>query len=223
MISVLKEKKHTQILLLHRVSIVYLILRSLFLQLFHRPIVIVHCLQAFADPPLSPVVSLSSGWAPEVAMGSRIKSFFFGKSSPSPSPSEPQQRQRLQQRRPGNPKLKGQSYDAAVAAEAPVQGSYPVAGNGPNVVEEIQRSRARRDKGMDARRQSVHPSIAAPLDIARYREGPAERPRTAPYTGEPGAGYTATTNNGGRTLSGFTMKSPPTFFNSGRAARPWKT
>jgi hypothetical protein len=135
-------------------------------------------------------------------MGSRFKNLFFGKSAAS-SPR-------------GNPNLKGYAYDKAVASEPPVKGSYPVAGNGPNVLEEIQRSRARRD----TRRQSRNSSIAPPPpNVPRQREEPIERPRTAPHNGAPGGGHTDTAapkNASWRTRSGFSMKSPPSFLSSNR-------
>jgi hypothetical protein len=134
-------------------------------------------------------------------MGSRFKNLFFGKSSAAS--------------RGGNPSLKGYSYDKSVASEPPVKGSYPVAGNGPNVLDEILRSRARRD----TRRQSRNSSIAPPPHVPRQREEPIERPRTAPHNGAPGGGYTDTAapkNASGRTRSGFSMKSPPSFFSSNR-------
>ncbi|KAE8447214.1 hypothetical protein EG329_011045 [Mollisiaceae sp. DMI_Dod_QoI] len=125
---------------------------------------------------------------------SRLKSLFFGKSTAI-----------------GNPNLKGQSYDKAVARDPPVQGSYPVAGNGPNVLEEIQRSRARRD--------TERQSSAAPAPIVpRYREEPVERPRTAPNNGQRGSVGSVNHNGSvnGRTRSGFSMKSPPNFFSTSR-------
>ncbi|KUJ06413.1 uncharacterized protein LY89DRAFT_412204 [Mollisia scopiformis] len=127
---------------------------------------------------------------------SRLRNLFFGKSN-------------------GNSNIRGQSYDAAVARDPPVKGSYPVAGNGPNVLEEIQRSRAKRD----TRRQSA---VAAAPNVPRYREDPIERPRTAPNDGHR-RGLGSVNSNGsanvngnsnGRTRSGFSMKSPPSFFSS---------
>ncbi|RYP40531.1 hypothetical protein DL767_001660 [Monosporascus sp. MG133] len=67
--------------------------------------------------------------------------------------------------------LKSQAYEATVAANPPILGSFPVAGNGVNVIEEFQRA---------------HPSINQPLPkpsaprllVPRLRS--RERPRTAP-------------------------------------------
>lgn len=144
-------------------------------------------------------------------MGSRLKRLFFGKSS-SPSSSSSSSS--------SNPNLKGKSYDSVVALDPPVKGSYPVAGNGPNVLDELQRSRPKRDA---SRRQSVASSRAAAAaapapTVPRYPEDIIERPRTAPHNGKPGGGYTPGGRNDthGRTRSGFSMKSPPHFLSSSR-------
>ncbi|RDW80946.1 hypothetical protein BP5796_05644 [Coleophoma crateriformis] len=140
-----------------------------------------------------------------------LRSFFSRKptnsSSPSTSPSQSQPRSNSN----AAPtkvrkftKLKGKSYDSSVAREPPVKGSYPVAGNGPNVFEEIQRSRARRD----SRSQSISTGYAEPPTIPRWREDVVERPRTAPHNGLPSGQSNETTD---RTMSGFAAKSPPSF------------
>jgi len=122
-------------------------------------------------------------------MGSRIKSFFFGKSSSN-----------------GNANLRGQSYDSAIALDPPLKGSYPVAGNGPNVLEEIQRTRAKR--------LSTAASVAPAPSVSRRRDDTEPRPRTAPHNGEPGGGIkNGGSHKRGRTMSGFSMKSPPSIFN----------
>jgi len=112
-------------------------------------------------------------------MGSRIKSFFLGNNGKNPAT------------RKSNPRLQGQPYDSAVALEPPLKGSYPVTGNGPNVLDEIQRARAKRDSN----RRSI--SAAVPPNISRRREDAPVRPQTAPGDG-PAAdtGYTR-----GRTFS----------------------
>ncbi|KAG9242061.1 hypothetical protein BJ878DRAFT_426738, partial [Calycina marina] len=40
--------------------------------------------------------------------------------------------------------LKAQAYDNQVASDAPIRGTFPVAGNGPNVLSELQKSHMRR-------------------------------------------------------------------------------
>ncbi|KAH8594444.1 hypothetical protein B0O99DRAFT_595378 [Bisporella sp. PMI_857] len=105
--------------------------------------------------------------------------------------------------------LKAQAYEAQVAAEPPIKGSYPVAGNGPNVLEDLQRSHARR--------QSVSSAAPAPVvPLHRDARPQNERPRTAPHNGEPGGGYQSATPaidfTYERTRSGFSVKSHPGFF-----------
>jgi hypothetical protein len=140
-------------------------------------------------------------------MGSRIKSFFFARSNSNNNSSSAN----LQDAKP---------YDSIAASDPPVTGSYPVAGNGPNVLllEEIQRNRPKR-------RQSTSSSIiAAPSpNIPRRREDLLiQRPRTAPHNGTPGGGHAKSKSEkatNGRTLSGFSMKSPPSIFNSNSSRR----
>ena len=147
-----------------------------------------------------------------------IKSLFFGGKSSSSSSSSSSLPPTT-----GSNQLKGYSYDSAVALDPPLKGTYPVAGNGPNALEEIQRSRPRAKK--DGRQSitipaymlptSPSPSAATPPNVPRYREETHERPRTAPHNGRSGGGYKASANDD-RTRSGFSMKSPPSFFGSGR-------
>ncbi|KAL5330433.1 hypothetical protein ACEPPN_003961 [Leptodophora sp. 'Broadleaf-Isolate-01'] len=115
-----------------------------------------------------------------------------------------------------NHRVKGHSYDSAIALDPPVKGSYPVAGNGPNVLEEIQRSRAQRETS-SARRQT---SVAAYPNVPRYREDIIERPRTAPNGGTADGGDNKRSSKSGsgswtgRTRSGFSTKSPPSIFRT---------
>jgi hypothetical protein len=129
-------------------------------------------------------------------MGSRIKRLFFGKFSSS-----------------SNPNLKSKSYDSAIALDPPVQGSYPVAGNGPNVLGDIQQSRSKTEA---TRRSSAIGANSAAPTVPRVPEDIIERPQTAPHNGRPGGGYTfgGAKDTSGRTRSGFTMKSPPAIFSS---------
>ncbi|KAH8651552.1 hypothetical protein BGZ60DRAFT_187634 [Tricladium varicosporioides] len=99
--------------------------------------------------------------------------------------------------------LQSQSYDSAVALAPPVKGSYPVAGNGPNVLDEIQRTRAKRQ----SQAGSIAPNTSRRRDDIPKIPVPT-RPQTAPHTGGPGGGHAH-----GRTRSGFSMKSPPSFFS----------
>lgn len=135
-------------------------------------------------------------------MGSRFfKSLFFGSNNNS------------------SPLKSGSgSYDSTTALEPPVKGSYPVAGNGPNVEETLQRARVRREaKQNEGRTNTIEGSIVSRrASITRTQsdtttQGHAQRPRTAPHNGETG-GYVVAKTDDGRTRSGFSMKSPPSFF-----------
>ncbi|RDW69821.1 hypothetical protein BP6252_08841 [Coleophoma cylindrospora] len=139
-----------------------------------------------------------------------LRSLFSRKPTNSTSPSSSQPQSHPRSNSNSGPtkvrkftQLKGKSYDSSVALEPPVKGSYPVAGNGPNVFEEIQRSRARRD----SRSQSISTGYAEPPTIPRWREDVQERPRTAPHSGLPSGQSNETTD---RTMSGFTA-TPPSF------------
>jgi hypothetical protein len=133
-------------------------------------------------------------------MGSRLKKL-FGKSSSTSS----------------NPNLRGSSYESTIALDPPVKGSYAVAGNGPNVLDELQRLRLKREAAERQRIVDTNTPAPAPT-IPRYREEFIERPRTAPHNGRAGGVYTSESNNDthGRTSSGFSLKSPPHFNSSKR-------
>lgn len=119
----------------------------------------------------------------------------------------------------GHPNLKAQAYDSAIALEAPVRGSYPVAGNGPNVFDEIQRSRAKRDRNRQSTISRVplayNPIAEPPPDISRWRQATHDRPQSAPHNGRPGGGYSDAVAEG-MTRSGFAKRTPPVFPNAAR-------
>lgn len=148
---------------------------------------------------------------------SRLKNLFFGKFSGNTNSNSNISSNR-------NPK--SQSYETAVARSPPVKGSYPVAGNGPNVLEEIQRSRAKRNTQQQsaaatAEADSAEADSAEAPSVPRFRAQTVERPRTAPNNSPRGTiGSVNLNGNGsssnGRTRSGFSMKSPPNFFSNGR-------
>jgi len=104
--------------------------------------------------------------------------------------------------------LKAQAYDSHVAADPPIQGTYPVAGNGPNVLDDLQRSHVRRT--------SVSSAAPSPF-VPRSRD---ERPQTAPYSGFPWGGrrnsLPTSDNASERTRSGFSMSS--TFLSNRRSS-----
>ncbi|CZT11331.1 uncharacterized protein RCO7_01320 [Rhynchosporium graminicola] len=112
-----------------------------------------------------------------------------------------------------NPHIKGLPYDSAIALDPPVKGSYPVTGNGPHVLEDIQRSRTQKVSS-SARRPS---GAAPPPNVPRYRDDTIPRPQTAPNDG--GLHNNRRSRGGslswvGRTSSGFSSKSPPSVFRS---------
>lgn len=140
-------------------------------------------------------------------MGSRFKGLFSGKGASNVDDH-----------------LRGQPYDTAVAADPPVKGTYPVGGNGPNVLEEIQRARSERQSQATS---TTGASIAGPAyadaapapSVPRYPESEHPRPRTAPHSGEPGGGrQRATKSKNGRSPSDPSTKPPPSFFSTGRRA-----
>jgi len=125
----------------------------------------------------------------------------------------------------GNRNLKVQAYDSAIALDAPVRGSYPVAGNGPNVFDEIQRSRAKKGakrRSTISRAPSIRRSIAEPPpDIPLFKSATIfDRPQTAPHNSVPRARYNIGVE---RTSSGFSTKSPPTFYFAARCNTPQST
>ncbi|KAK2672476.1 hypothetical protein RAB80_012555 [Fusarium oxysporum f. sp. vasinfectum] len=74
--------------------------------------------------------------------------------------------------------LKGQAYNSTVASIPPVQGTYPVAGNGPNVLDQLQRAARKRSQ---AQLSTVSQDPAAPPPmVPRFRGPSPSRPTTAP-------------------------------------------
>jgi len=102
-------------------------------------------------------------------------------------------------RKSNSSNLKAQAYDSHVASDPPIRGTFPVAGNGPNVLDDLERSHIRRT--------SVS-SVAPPPDVPRTRY---ERPRTAPQNGLPTSDSTSE-----RTWSGISMNFPSGFLSNRR-------
>lgn len=102
-------------------------------------------------------------------MGSRFKLFFWNNNSSKYQKS--------------NPHLRGHSYDDAVALDPPLKGSYSVAGNGPDIVGEIQRAQAARAKRLSNSGHTPTRSLASQHVISRVDNVPLDRPRTAPENG----------------------------------------
>ncbi|KAF5539249.1 hypothetical protein FMEXI_8991 [Fusarium mexicanum] len=74
--------------------------------------------------------------------------------------------------------LKGQAYNSTVASIPPIQGTYPVAGNGPNVLDQLQRAARKRSQ---AQLSTVSQDPAAPPPMVHRFRGPSpSRPTTAP-------------------------------------------
>lgn len=74
--------------------------------------------------------------------------------------------------------LKGQAYNSTVASIPPIQGTYPVAGNGPNVLDQLQRA-ARKRSQAQLSTVSQDPTAPPPM-VPRFRGPSPSRPTTAP-------------------------------------------
>ncbi|KAH7179180.1 uncharacterized protein B0J16DRAFT_167396 [Fusarium flagelliforme] len=77
--------------------------------------------------------------------------------------------------------VKGQSYNATVASIPPIQGTFPVSGNGPNVLDQLQRAARKRSQAQlstVSRDDYGHDSIAPPPMVPRFHG--QSRPTTAP-------------------------------------------
>ncbi|KAJ4251979.1 hypothetical protein NW762_011280 [Fusarium torreyae] len=78
--------------------------------------------------------------------------------------------------------LKGQAYNSTVASIPPIQGTYPVAGNGPNVLDQLQRAARKRSQAqlsMVSQEVDIDPAAPPPL-VPRFRGFSPSRPTTAP-------------------------------------------
>jgi hypothetical protein len=122
------------------------------------------------------------------AMGSRIKNFFLGKNDNNYNHNH-NLTSKYHITNTSNPHFRGQSYNDVVALEPPLTGSYPVLGNGPNVVNEIQQAQKAQAQEARAKRLSKPGSISArstasPHVVRRVDDAPIPaRPRTAPGNG----------------------------------------
>ncbi|KAF9781074.1 hypothetical protein IL306_014114 [Fusarium sp. DS 682] len=78
--------------------------------------------------------------------------------------------------------LKGQAYNSTVASVPPIQGTYPVAGNGPNVLDQLQRAARKRSQAqLSTVSQDIDADPAAPPPmVPRFRGLSPSRPTTAP-------------------------------------------
>ncbi|KAL7627848.1 hypothetical protein AAE478_002043 [Parahypoxylon ruwenzoriense] len=94
-------------------------------------------------------------------------SFLTKKSSPTDNPND----------------LKAYAYDETVAANPPIRGTYPVAGNGPNLLEKFQKSHPRL--------RDFHPDdddSAPPPFVPRFLERPSTAPSHQSPEGSPRPG-----------------------------------
>jgi hypothetical protein len=80
--------------------------------------------------------------------------------------------------------VKGQDYHSTVAAIPPIQGTYPVAGNGPNILDQLQRAARKRSQpqlsSIPRNADFDDDSSAIPPMIPRFRGISHSRPTTAP-------------------------------------------
>ncbi|KAI1750006.1 hypothetical protein F4782DRAFT_264653 [Xylaria castorea] len=79
----------------------------------------------------------------------------------------------------GRDSLKTSAYDATVALEPPIRGTYPVLGNGNKILEEFQKSRPNLAPISRKNTPAPSPLDSHPRSHDHYFPG-AERPRTAP-------------------------------------------
>ena len=131
-----------------------------------------------------------------IAMG--IKSLFLGKNSNSNDSGADLQKSAL-------------PYDSILVSTPPVKGAYPVAGNGPNVLDQIQQTRAQRHSAATAE---------AALSVPPLRDDSSPRPRTAPY--DTGGGLNIPRSSRlteERASSGFSMTSPSTLTGNSSTSR----
>ncbi|KAM0421500.1 hypothetical protein ACHAPT_010673 [Fusarium lateritium] len=78
--------------------------------------------------------------------------------------------------------IKGQSYKSTVASVPPIQGTYPVAGNGPNVLDQLQQAARKRSQAQLSvidHDLDLDPAAPPPM-VPRFRSFSPGRPTTAP-------------------------------------------
>ncbi|KAK0735821.1 hypothetical protein B0T21DRAFT_192612 [Apiosordaria backusii] len=111
--------------------------------------------------------------------------------------------------------LKAHAYDTIAAGTVPVQGAYPVAGNGPNVFDTLSRGRPDFHHTQLSLMVPHNGNGAAPAPgVPRYRDGSVERPNTAP-NGQPPS--LQRMSSGTRLRKGG-KKAPPVSFKMLRSA-----
>ncbi|KAM7190586.1 hypothetical protein V8F33_009376 [Rhypophila sp. PSN 637] len=111
----------------------------------------------------------------------------------------------------GNP-LKSQDYKSTSLGALPVQGPYPAAGNGPNVLESLTRPRpetGRTETSLAIDREDPAPAPAPAPAVPRFREELVERPSTAPNGSSPGPSWN---NYSNKLKKGPSRGAPPVSF-----------
>ncbi|KAK3688606.1 hypothetical protein B0T22DRAFT_159087 [Podospora appendiculata] len=109
---------------------------------------------------------------------------------------------------------KSKAYHSASSGMLPVQGAYPVAGNGPNIMETLNNSRPKfsqtqlsldRVSAADHAAPVPTPTPAPAPTVPRYRDESLERPSTAPNGSQPSTMWGSASS---RVKKG-TMRGPP--------------
>ncbi|KAL3426872.1 hypothetical protein PVAG01_00381 [Phlyctema vagabunda] len=119
-------------------------------------------------------------------------------------------------------KLKASPYDSAVALDPPIRGLYPVAGNGPNVLEELQRSKEYYDTEASTRQSASTAEYPDTPNIPQWRQDGPQRPKTAPQKEEIFFGRQDVKGRGGRAMSGSST-STSTFRQVPHGPQHWST
>ncbi|KAI6359167.1 hypothetical protein MCOR25_007138 [Pyricularia grisea] len=100
--------------------------------------------------------------------------------------------------------LKSQAYDATIALEPPQRGAYPVAGNGPNVLDTLSKS-AKFKSTQFPIHFDIEDTCAPSPPVPRFRGDDAPRPKTAPNGSKSGASPTKDSSKRQSTFRGRTL------------------
>ncbi|TLS27740.1 hypothetical protein PpBr36_01200 [Pyricularia pennisetigena] len=100
--------------------------------------------------------------------------------------------------------LKSQAYDATIASEPPQRGAYPVAGNGPNVLDTLSKS-AKFKSTQFPLHFDIEDACAPSPPVPRFRGDEAPRPKTAPNGSKSGASPSKDSSKRQSTFRGRTL------------------
>ncbi|TLD27264.1 hypothetical protein PspLS_04927 [Pyricularia sp. CBS 133598] len=100
--------------------------------------------------------------------------------------------------------LKSQAYDATIASEPPQRGAYPVAGNGPNVLDTLSKSAKFKSTQFPLHFDIEDACAPSPL-VPRFRGDDVQRPKTAPNGSKSGASPTKDSSKRQSTFRGRTL------------------